>query len=310
MNRSSLASYTFQNLCEVLPDRQIISVTEETQIEVALEILSRHLILSVPVFRDSEAEKGRCSDVVDTAEIITFLFNYSKGFTHEEQIQEGLHKTIRDVKSSSSSTSTKSYFLSDKSSLLDIIYQLTLVPRVVIVDERGTILKLISQMDVANFILKHQEALASLHSKSLLLLNSTTSLALLSRSVTLINQEDIVWSAFTELIEKGQSSAPVYAGNTSNIVGHLSTSDLRIINKENLHLLKTSVRDFFNQTKQHTDTAATKKSGIIKLESDATMSEVFTLIKEKKIHQIYIEDGGVLRGLISLNDIMCLLLNL
>jgi len=307
MNRSSLASYTFQNLCEELPDREIISVTEDTQIEVALEILSRHLILSVPVFRDAEAEKGRCSDVVDTAEIISDLFNFSKGFTHEEKIQEGLHRTIRDVKSSSSSASTKSYFLSDKSSLLDIIYQLTLVPRVVIVDERGTVLKLISQMDVANFILKHQEALSLLHSKSLLLLNSTTSLALLSRSVTLINQEEIVWSAFTSLIEKGQSSAPVYAGNSSNIIGHISTSDLRIIHKENLHLLNLSVREFFHQTRHDSSSG---KAGLIKLESDATMSEVFKLIKEKKIHQIYIEDGGVLRGLISLNDIMCLLLNL
>jgi len=307
MNRSNLASFTFQDLCEVLPERQIISVNEDTQIAEALEVLSRHLILSVPVFRSGEAEQGRCSDVVDTAEIITFLFTHSKGFTNQEKIQEGLHRTIRDAKSLSSSTSTKSYFLSDKSSLLDIVYQLTLVPRVVIVDERGTILKLISQMDVANFILKHQEALSSLHSKSLLLLNSTTSLALLSRSVTLINQEEIVWSAFTSLIEKGQSSAPVYAGNTSNIVGHISTSDLRIINKDNLDLLKLSVRDFFHQTK-HSESSA--KPGLIKLESDATMSEVFKLIKEKKIHQIYIEDGGVLRGLISLNDIMCLLLNL
>ena len=308
MNRSSLASYTFQNLCEVLPHREIISVNEDTQVEEALEVLSRHLILSVPVFRSGEAEKGRCSDVVDTAEIISFLFQHSKGFTNPEKLQEGLHRTIRDVKSFSSSTSTKSYFLSDKSSLLDIIYQLTLVPRVVIVDERGIILKLISQMDVANFILQHQEALSSLHSKSLLLLNSTTSLALLSRSVTLISQEEIIWSAFTSLIEKGQSSAPVYAGSTYNIVGHISTSDLRIINKDNLDLLKLSVREFFLKTKNTHEAPA--KPGLIKLESDATMSEVFKLIKEKKIHQIYIEDGGVLRGLISLNDIMCLLLNL
>lgn len=287
MFKNLLFSFSIRDL----PPQTPICVSLDSTIISVFQTLRNNQILAVPV-----TDTNKYVGIVDSFSLLKyFVIKLDKQLIFEknappkpEQLDKKiLSHTLRDV-FALSKEQNKTTSLPPSSSLSDVVRELTTTHRVVITDESGMVVRVISQSDIIRFVGAHLDP--SFASKTLRALEISLSMHLLS-SVVYVQHDCLAIEAVKVMVMNEISAVPVVKDD--EIIGHFSSSDLDFSDENNsLNMLLSKVSDI------------APLRGIINVNPSITIGEVLNIFITKKIHRIYIVEDFKQIGILSLSDVM------
>jgi len=182
--------------------------------------------------------------------------------------------------------------MSTKDSMFDAAKALVDVHRVVILDEKGNIINILSQMDLLSFLLARHNFLGEHQPRPM------TELGLIpSEVVGSLDEDANVMAAMRYMRDCGVSGIAV-TNKEGQIITNFSATDLLSITADKFDLLTLSIKDFL-----------LKMHGYLKVPVIGKMTESVDAIMLKmdfyRVHRVYIVDDNMKpQGFVSITDII------
>jgi len=262
---------------------KLVTVSREDTLSHALRVLREHRILAAPVLDDD----GRAVYILSVSDIVNHIL---KSISEDElkagkvtgliQNKEKLvQQKIKDI-SFDVAEFDKPFSIRRDTPLIRAV-QLILnqrAHRILTVDETGKPLAIITQSELVRILsnILQEE----------LLQKTVDELKLGTREVITIHSSKTGLEAFHLMATKRISALPVvnYAGKFE---GHISMSDIKLLGDkfENMDHLAGPITQFLEKAKNDD-----RKPEIIKCKMTSKLSEVLTLLRERRVHRVYIAD--------------------
>jgi len=294
----------------VAPCRKPVTLTADCTLEQALDILHTNHIHSAPV-----VVNDKVVDIVDNLDFAAFVmeklhyeqfgkkrdssFNivtYMK--EHTEKINEILGSKIPDILNSNCHRYRGQVFRTVRmfSSMMDVIRELRTAYRVVVVDEQGAILRVISQSDVIKYLYSRADEFGEAKNRSLQVLAAASSTSI-TRNIVFVKADVSMAEALSALVADGATAAPVLDSKGETLVSHLSASDLKGITRANFLQLFEPVINFC------------PRRTLISVDLNTSFGELLRIIVENKVHHVYVMDKSDSKpsGVVSLTDVLSVL---
>lgn len=289
--RTFLLNHHVRELAGIVP----ITVTINENVVEVFRLLAEKQILSVPVVDENKKYVG----LMDTLILLAYIQERVKkeaGLVEGEKLTKEklslmeskiMNSTLRDVFAHSKAPSKVRTILAS-ATFLDAVRELTTVHRVVVTDEAGYVVRIVTQSDVVRFVCANLDSI-TVANRSLKAVETALSMKLES-PVVYVNHDDMVLDAIKVLVQNHVTAVPV--AKDGEIIGHLSSSDIGVISSSSFYNLLSTVSD------------VAPLSGIVNVSPSSTLAEVIQKLVSKKIHRIYLVEDSKQVGMLSLTDLM------
>lgn len=272
-------------------------------VEAAVKFLSEKNILSAPVV---DAKTKDCVGIIDMLDIVHYIV---RAAPEPSQLHENYFKSL-EMFGRVIALETVNYVLnaSGRDPYVPIYHEnpVTLlvslfakgIHRAPVLDANNKVINTTSQSDIVRYLAEH------LHMGKAKAMGETpvSKLGLGANTPVVVFHDDSVLKALQTIKEKGVSAVGV-VDEQGKLVGNFSASDLKGLYREQLPSLTLSVREYL---KKHSP----KSLSPISTPKDATLMEVAKMLKENKLHRLWVlDENRKPAGVITLTDLMGLVEN-
>jgi len=294
----------------------LVTIKHNEEIDKAFAKLFDNRILSAPVLDD----EGKVTGILAMIDIAVFAVNLAKTsqtlvsmlglpvehpemmanfdnvpdlFTGDKRLELAFGSSATDfMKNFSRRNPTKS--VSYAGSWWDVVKALTEVHRVVVLDAQGRLVNYITQSDIVKLL--HQRALFNDTTKK-----SIAELNIASSPVISVKDNQRALEAFKLIALNGIEAVPVLSSETGKVVGNISASDIRIMtpSSDAIDSLYLAIPEFAKRMVKYN-----VPSTPVTVTSSMTLGKVVELLMKHKIHRVYVVDGGALKGVVSMTDVL------
>ncbi|KAL6057445.1 5'-AMP-activated protein kinase subunit gamma-2 [Balamuthia mandrillaris] len=329
MRKNSNASSRLRELLQgttiqsILPERSIISISAQSTTEEALELLSRHRILSMPVWDSEHMDYKGMIDVMDILVHSVLTFKTNKDHHHDKERAEW--KFCSKPVGSVLNLSTVDVFLpmEEELSLFHAMELFTRgihrLPVVRAASESShnedhahrslIVVNVLSQSSIVRFLWKHkQEALASAGENTLLELklagnrNNDHSINSHNDSLPLSVRkgESTALEAF-ELMAKNLVEAVPIVDDEGKLCGELSAGDLRGLNPASSNMYDTLQLPVMDFVEAH----HVQQEELCCCTQQTKLKHIISKLTKTRAHRVWvIGDENRVTGVVTLSDIM------
>jgi len=296
--RALLAETKVNEIC--MPSGQVLVCDEvDTLLDVYKRLITNN-ILSLPV---CSTDKSRFYGFIDILDIVSYLTNNITSPRGDDQVVEPWYSIV-DI-TSTNCRKIMNYSGRDPTLVIDINDSIQSVI------DHASFLNYhriaIMKNGVAESILTQTRLLGYLYKRNMSgymgTLGSQTvgDLRLGIRAVHTVTNGTQVLQAFKKMVKEKISGLAI-VDERNRLIGNLSASDLKLIgyDMELYAKLFGTVADFVKRKQASSQTP--KEQIIVKLSTKFT--EVLELFQKNKVHRIYVVDGDLLLGVITIGDIL------
>lgn len=276
---------------ELLPAREIVSAKGSATVAEALELLTKHNVLSMPVWDSTKQQYGGMVDMED----IVSLFLSTLNSESSPQVAEWkfAHVPIGSVINFSHSD----VFLpmEGETSIWHLIEQFTRgIHRIAVLDQHGKVVNIVSQSSVVKFLNKHMDKLGAAGLKTLRQIN------VIEGPLATISKDTKALAALSSLHKEGRvADALALVDGEGKFCGALSDSDLRGLGYEMFARLQLPVSEFVAMQSQRLPLAKYCCS------DDTTLAAAIKRMAKHGLHRLWIVDESQKPlGVVTLLDIM------
>jgi len=284
---------------------EIIVIPSNVSPYDAFKVLISHNILSAPVLDVTTKKYTGFLDIRDLVSFVVFVDDDQKSDVPQNLLELVLHgcKLFKVDLDGVTTTylSRRNAFRSLHSSdnLLTVCQLLsTGLHRVPIVDESGTVINIISQSSVIQFLSHHLKEYKDELNRTLKELNLGT------KPVISVKQDTLAIETFRLMDNKKISGVAVVDG-TGKFVGNTSASDLKLFLKTlSLDLLHRPITEFLKIIRQE---SIDIMSPTISCSTHDTLSTAISKLAATKIHKIFVADDSdnyTPSAVVSITDIL------
>eukprot|EP01117_Protostelium_nocturnum_P003457 TRINITY_DN144_c0_g1_i5.p1 TRINITY_DN144_c0_g1~~TRINITY_DN144_c0_g1_i5.p1 ORF type:complete len:311 (-),score=42.52 TRINITY_DN144_c0_g1_i5:36-968(-) len=207
----------------------LIQTKENENVSQVFKLMLDNDISSIPVMNreKSESNVDKCIGIVDKLDIVSFVLHSCSGFdlsSFNGQIEASNNLKLNTAKDIMGVSFRNPFFPVDKKTSLFQVMQIMIqqkIHRIPMIDEKGTILTIVTQFQVVKTLSQNIQQFAFAK-------DSISQLNLGSRSVYTIHMTKPCIEAF-DLIRKKQVSGVAVVNEDGFLVGNLSSSDLKHI---------------------------------------------------------------------------------
>jgi len=236
---------------------------------------------------------------VGALDVMAEILDHLKEFSHA---QKGIDIEVANAQGNSFFNKTCSEFinrsqrdplvaLTSQNTLLDAVKVLQDVHRLMVKDESGRVVNILTQTDILSFIMSRYDLVASV-GKPL-----TESGINPTEVVGSLKEDTPVIGAMRYMRDCGVSGVAVI-NNVGQIITNFSGADLLRLTPENFSLIASNLKDYLYQVHGYL------KPPICCKNTD-TLETVMLKMERYNIHRVYIVDDGMMpTGFLSLTDIM------
>ncbi|KAL0489786.1 5'-AMP-activated protein kinase subunit gamma [Acrasis kona] len=273
--------------------REIVSISQESSVKEALQLLSKNNILSAPVY-DGE----KCVGLVDVLDLTTFVTNVYFTSNKESQFKNYLVQF--------------SFELEKVSSVMNFSQRNPYVPVSLDTPLNDVLSKFaggvhrvpVLEGEKVTFLLTQTALLAELEASSAFQSIKDKTISELKvgvqGSLQSVSDSSITIDAFKLISDSGVSAVAVKSA-TGKVVGALSASDLQGFIGEELFHLGSNVVDFltFARKKKNDD-----RDNMVHIKAQDTLGTAVTRILSTRVHRLFIVDEKLeVVGLLTLTDV-------
>jgi len=287
--RIFLASLS-QLFSKELKDQKLIAVSDKDSQQEVLETLDKNGILSAPV-RNNEDSFIAIVNKIDILTPLLFAPKEKKVVTSEKDVHwPKLDDAVSEVLKVSPETSTGSSglvsFVFEES---DVLPQLLKAfssgfHRVLVRGPKNV--RVVSQSDVIAYFDKNINRLPSFKDEPVT--------SFLKKSVKSIPSEATAYAAFRELLIQGVQAAPII-DSSEKLIGTISLSDTRGLNKDTLKDLFLPVLDYLKKQ--------SKQTKLITLDQKDTFATTVNKLASNHLHRAWVVENEKVIGVASLTDV-------
>jgi len=287
--------------------KSLITVRNNETLERALELFKRHNIMSMPVV---ESNTGRLLGLVDVLDVLHHLSDIFRqpGFLSEQK-WDFLVANMREILDKGSNE-REHLLIASSAKIAKATSQLTQGHhRLIVVNKPSlntptpmnavqqpdVVFGLLTQMDLVRFIAKNMMWFAEIFERTL----EEAGIAKGEREVLQVSPDTPTFVAFKQIYNAKIHGCAIVDEN-GKLVGNLSASNIKGINRSNFHVLTQPVSEFLARDKQRKwyDVPVSAKPY-------HKMKEVILQFVSSKVHRIYItSDEGRPVGVVSLTDVL------
>jgi len=303
-NQEFLTSIKVTDLPNTKSDVITISSTE-TPLQ-GFQKLVQNNILSAPVWCAESKEYTGFLDMKDLVSFVIYIDDDQNSLAPnnlEDIVASGLKSykvPVDGVTVTYLSRRRPFYSVGTSDNLLRVIQLLSKgAHRVAVVDDKGLIVKIVSQSTVMQFLSKNIAHLGSVTHKTLDELKLGTS------PVLTVQHSDTAASVFRLLEKKNKSSVAVVDGE-GRLVGNTSSSDIKLfVRTPTLEVLKLPIIDFLKGIRNSVEIDI--HAPVISIESHDSFSMLIQKLASTKVHKIFVANDA--RGykperVISITDVV------
>eukprot|EP01095_Lingulamoeba_sp_RSL-Kostka_P009611 TRINITY_DN3337_c0_g4_i1.p1 TRINITY_DN3337_c0_g4~~TRINITY_DN3337_c0_g4_i1.p1 ORF type:complete len:396 (-),score=105.78 TRINITY_DN3337_c0_g4_i1:133-1290(-) len=342
----------------LLTDRELIYVNTDTSICDVLDVLKKNDLHAVPLRENLLKEDMGIISVMDIMSFLHKFWKEHQSNATDEEIEEFFNSEISRVAvhslrdplltSTFHSNHQLSFNVEQSTSLFELTKQISndiseirmkkqeteeqeektkyspYCKRVVIYASGGKVIEnVISQTDILQFLYENIELIKTQLDNS----NVTNRIAILImlplNNSLYIPKNFNAFSAFQFLYNNGISSAPIIdEDNNDKVIGHISISDCRGLDRDNFKDLFLPVLTFLENNNNNNNNDDDNQSNIIGIYSNTPLSSIIKILFEKRIHHLYVIDQDnkdsdqsfeinitdeKIIGIVSVSDLLCYL---
>lgn len=266
----------------------MITAAKGSTVEEVLKLLVEKDILSVPVFDESQNKFLGMFDRQDLVSMLLSMLDDSKDPEDLEKdlasmpVEKAINKSLIDVFFSLSGTMSVNHLIEEFTRGLH---------RTTVKDEDETICNIVSQSDVARYVVSKYATLDTVSKRAL---NTPLSnLGLRKQKVVTIEKSKPTVEGF-RLIDETKVDALAVVDEEGHLCGTLSASDLRGLGTDMFARLKLPVAEFLEKQ---------DKNVIAKYED--SVKEVIEQILQTGVHRLWVlDEDGKPDNVISLTNVM------
>jgi len=282
---------------------KLIEVRHDTTIEQVLALMAKYGVTSVPVRAAGDAQtpgdSTECIGIINLVDIVAFcVFAIAEGDAYlrvDLSNLESMDAPVSDILGAVSSEASSAWSFKTypaAAHINDVMYPFCAgVHRVLISTGAPGAEGLVSQTDIVRFLHAHKAELPDELLASPLLPHKGTPVTMSSDQRALVG--------FRKMVVMDRSSVGI-VDDAGVLVGNLSLSDLRGINKSNFASLADPVLDFLaSRAEAHTPRP------LIKAAPETSLGDVIDLLVAEKVHRVWlVDEAGKPLGQLSMSDVL------
>jgi CBS domain-containing protein len=284
-------------LRELLPQRELITFTEEETVASALKKLADNHILSAPVVQLQTGGKVDVVGFADVLDFLAFLAQISTRIITDPAFGESRHPKsddwrillkrkkdfslgqVREVIDLSRRNPFKQ--LKDDAPLRDAIEIFkTRVHRIAIFGENN-FLGVLSQSDVLNYVVNNRDKFPNLNLDDPL--NQRINL---KNQVVSVNAQELAIDAFLKIHESNVSAIAI-VNDQQEMLGVLSAADVEFAIESDFVVLLKPVVEFLKDIRERQNKPS---DYVVACPPNAKFNEALSLLNKEKVHRIFVLD--------------------
>jgi len=288
---------------------EIVRVNSDTSAVDAIKILTKHNILSAPIY-DAQAKKY--IGLVDMLDLVTFVVDIYKDLESKGDVtdffsllESGERFVSQEVKTITDLSARNPFVPVQNTDTIKTVLKLVgeqRLHRVPVVDAEGTLVNFLTQSALVDYLSKNISKLGDCVDKSV------GEVLLGCKPVVKVNINRNAIDAF-KLMAEHKVSAIAVVDDDNHLISNLSARDIRTIatDQKVISGLFTPIRNFLLAVYSE---RVLETSPAISCSTKDTLGVVLRKLAVSKVHRVYVVDNShSVIGVISLSDILTAVTN-
>jgi len=287
-----------------LPRVEIVRVNSDTSAVDAIKILTKHNILSAPIY---DAQANKYIGLVDMLDLVTFVVDIYKDLESKGDVtdffsllESGERFVTQKVRTIADFSDRNPFLPVRDTDTLHTILKLVgekRVHRVPVVDAEGNVVNFLTQSALVDYLSKNLSKLGGCVDKTV------GEVLLGCKPVVKVNINHIAIEAFKLMVEHKVSAVAV-VDDDNHLISNISARDIRTIatDQKVISGLFTPIRNFLLAVYSE---RILETSPAISCSTKDTLGIVLRKLAVSKVHRVYVVDHAYsVIGVISLSDIL------
>lgn len=311
--RKFVSQFTVKDL--IPKDFKLVRVNSDTKIIDTLRKLREHKILSVPVYDTNKNEYTGFCDILDLVTLVVTMADMKQildVLTSEDRVDlltfiEKENELIRQentdqiINASERNPWCDVYEGLPLTSLMDMFSKDVNLHRVAVTDGNGSMVGIISQSRVIEFLVKNIQHFSDCGNVPLSKIEDKW---VTPKEIFSIKKEDQALDGFQKIVEK-QVMAVAVIDEEGNLLGCISANDLKCsMDSDIFNDLYLSVEEF---VKKNRPDLKLDKAETITCDINDTLESILDKLSQKHVHRLFLVKDGKPTRVVSLCDIITVL---